>query len=113
MMELYRVATKVAMYKAARTLARPPHILRLPRMSPLSRLNGARPTKAAMFRRSRLPSSERSAMSVIDATRPIPSTPWSRLSLGRQRGLSLTESLNCWSVSASSCVSQHMCVRTR
>ena len=33
-----------AMYKAMRTSARPPHVVRLPRIFPLSRFSGATPT---------------------------------------------------------------------
>ena len=43
-----RVAAKVAMYRTERTSARPPHIIRRPRWKPLSRLNGANPTSAAI-----------------------------------------------------------------
>jgi hypothetical protein len=39
--ELYRTATRVLMYKVARTCARPPQMVRVPRRVPLSRLNGA------------------------------------------------------------------------
>ena len=40
---LRRLPTRAAIYKAARTVARPPQIVRLPRSVPLSRLIGARP----------------------------------------------------------------------
>jgi hypothetical protein len=43
----------------ARTWARPPQIVRVPRSLPLSWLNGATPTRAAIFRRLSVPSSGR------------------------------------------------------
>jgi hypothetical protein len=56
-----RSPTSVAMYKISRTSPRPPQIERFPLNRPLSRLNGATPTKAAIFFRSRLPSSGKRA----------------------------------------------------
>ena len=47
-----RVADSVAIYRAFRTLVRPPAMVRLPRICPESRLIGATPTSAAMRRRS-------------------------------------------------------------
>ena len=58
------------MYSVARTEARPPQMLRRPRHWPLSRLNGARPTNAAICRRSNWPSSGNSASSVRATTGP-------------------------------------------
>ena len=54
---LWRLATNAPMYKAARTRARPPQTVRLPLRVPLSRLKGATPTRAAICRRSSVPSS--------------------------------------------------------
>ena len=54
----------VAMYSVWRTVGRPPAIVRWPRQGPLSRLSGATPTRAAIWRRSRRPSSGSSAISV-------------------------------------------------
>ena len=68
---LQRMAVMVAMYKTARTSARPPQMKRLPRNVPLSRANGASPTSAAICRRSNAPSSGHLASSVVDA-RPYP-----------------------------------------
>src|SRR4051794_1398493 len=45
------------MYRQARNAARPAQIVRFPRSLPLSRLNGATPTRAAACRRVREPSS--------------------------------------------------------
>ena len=53
------LATNAPMYRAARTRARPPQTVRLPRSVPLSRLKGATPTRAAISRRSNVPSSGR------------------------------------------------------
>lgn len=50
-------AASVAMYRARRTCALPPQIMRLPRSLPESRLNGATPTRAAIWRPSSIPSS--------------------------------------------------------
>lgn len=59
-----RTAVRVAMYRALRTAARPPAMALLPRIRPESRLTGATPTRAAMRRWSRWPSSGRSASNV-------------------------------------------------
>src|SRR4051794_27380826 len=45
------------MYRQARRVALPPPTVRLPRILPLSRLNGATPTRAAAWRRVSEPSS--------------------------------------------------------
>ena len=47
---LHRLATNAPMYRTARTRARPPQTVRLPRRVPLSRLKGATPTRAAVQR---------------------------------------------------------------
>ena len=44
------MAASVGMYRAVRTLARPPTTIRRPRKAPLSRLIGATPTRAAILR---------------------------------------------------------------
>ena len=56
---LKRLATNALMYRGARTRARPPQTVRLPRRVPLSRLKGATLTRAATCRRSSVPSSGR------------------------------------------------------
>ena len=43
-----RMAVRVGMYRALRTLARPPRTMRRPRKVPLSRLTGATPTRLAI-----------------------------------------------------------------
>ena len=67
-----RMATSVLIYRMALTSARPPQIMRLPLDRLLSRLNGATPTRAAIFFRSRLPSSGKRPSSVAAATGPMP-----------------------------------------
>ena len=67
--------------------ARPPQTVRLPLSVPLSRLNGATPTRAAIFLRSRVPSSGSSAMRVRAVTSPMPGTLLSRSSVSRQAGV--------------------------
>ena len=58
----------------ARTRARPPQIVRLPRSLPLSRLKGATPTRAAIARRFSRPSSGSWASSVSESCSPTPGT---------------------------------------
>src|SRR6266851_3020863 len=53
---LLRSPATVAIYSTLRTWARPPQIERLPRIFPLSRLNGARPASAAICLRLSIPS---------------------------------------------------------
>src|SRR5882724_97452 len=81
------MAVIVAMYRTRRTGARPPVTMRRPRSVPLSRLNGATPTRAAILRRVSRPSSGRSAMRVNAVTGPIPGTERRRSSASRQPGL--------------------------
>ena len=83
---LWRVAVRVGMYRALRRLARPPMTMRRPRKVPLSRLTGATPTRLAMRRRSSLPSSGSSAMSVRAEVLPMPGTEASSSSVSRQAG---------------------------
>ena len=73
--------------QTALSLARPPHTVRFPRMVPLSRLSGATPTRAAILRRLRIPSSGSSIRRVIDTTFPTPGTLFRRLSFSYQEGL--------------------------
>jgi hypothetical protein len=61
---------------------------RFPRILPLSRLNGATPTRAAAWRRVREPSSGSSARSVRALTSPTPGTERNSASLARQTALS-------------------------
>ena len=84
---LRRIAVRVAMNRTRRTEPRPPRIMRRPRSVPLSRLNGARPTRAAMRRRSNRPSSGSSAISVKAVIGPTPGTEVSRFSVSRQAGV--------------------------
>ena len=83
---LKRVATRVAIYRAARTCALPPHTLRLPRRVPLSRLSGATPTRLAACLRPKVPSSGMAASIVKESTGPTPGTLLRRLSRSRHRG---------------------------
>ena len=76
------------MYSAARTCARPPQHLREPLNLPLSRLSGATPTIAAACRRSREPSSGRSASRLKTVTGPMPGTLRSSSSRSRHTGFS-------------------------
>ena len=71
--------------------------LRRPRMAPQSRLTGATPTRAAIRRRSRRPSSGSSAIRVRAVIVPMPGTEVSRSSAARQAG-----SLDGSSISVSS-----------
>ena len=97
------------MYRAERTAVLPPHTERLPRNAPLSRFNGATPTRAATWPRFRLPSSGRCVSSVEDSTGPTPGTLRSRSSWGRHMGderISLLMSLSRPSIC---CLSHRMC----
>ena len=86
------MAVKVGMYRAVRTLARPPMTMRRPRKQPLARLIGATPTSAAISRRSRRPSSGSSAIKVRAEVLPMPGTEASRSSAARQAGVPRTAS---------------------
>ena len=81
---MWRAATRAAMYNAFRTAGRPPQIRRRPRNWPLSQLNGATPTKAAIARRSSVPNSGNSASSVRAVIRPMLGTLRRRSSWARQ-----------------------------
>ena len=72
---LCRLATMAPMKRAVRTAVRPPPMKLLPRHWPDWRVNGARPASAAIFLRSRVPSSGSSAMSVRAMIDPTPGTP--------------------------------------
>src|SRR5450756_1770648 len=87
---LYRLAESEAMYRALRTLARPPQIERLPRFLPLSQLKGATPTSEAIFLRSRCPNSGNSANRVVAVTGPTPGTERRRFSFSRHTTLLLS-----------------------
>ena len=63
------IPTGTAMYSAARTRARPPQTIRLPRRVPPSRFSGATPTSAAIWWRDSWPSSGRFASRVRAVTR--------------------------------------------
>jgi hypothetical protein len=77
---LCRLAESEAMYRALRTLARPPQIERLPRFLPLSQLKEATPSSEAIFLRSRCPNSGNSANRVVAVTGPTPGTERRRFS---------------------------------
>jgi hypothetical protein len=85
------MAVKVGMYSAVRTLARPPMTMRRPRKQPLSQVI-ATPTRAAMLRRSRVPSSGSSAIKVRAEVLPMPGTETSKSSAARQAGVPRTAS---------------------
>ena len=61
------LAESAAMYRTRRTSLLPPHTVRLPRSVPLSRLNGATPTRDAICLRLSWPSSG-SLASKVEAT---------------------------------------------
>src|SRR3954464_14096435 len=82
---------------------------RRPRMTPLSRLNGARPTKAAIARRSSCPSSGSSTTRVLEVTGPTPLKLRSSSSLARQAGELLSPAVISTSSLAISFSSQSMC----
>src|SRR5579859_7510076 len=84
---LQRLPTRAPMYRAARTVPRPPQIVRLPRSVPLSRLSGASPTSAAIGLRSSVPSSGRSANSTALTTGPMPGTLRNTFSCSRHSEL--------------------------
>jgi hypothetical protein len=67
--------------------APPPWMKRRPRWDPLSRLIGATPARAAIWRRLRVPSSGSLARKVARVTGPTPGTEASRSSLARHTGL--------------------------
>src|SRR3954470_6611683 len=103
---LPRAAATAAMYRQARKAARPAQIVRRPRILPLSRLNGATPTRAAACRRVREPSSGSSASSVRALIGPTPGTERSSASLARQTALSRTAVPRSRSIAASASSSQ-------
>src|SRR3954454_19228672 len=94
------------MYRQARNAARPAQMVRLPRILPLSRLNGATPTRAATCRRVSEPSSGSCASNVRALTGPTPGTERSSSSLARQTGLSRTAPSRSRSISARAFSSQ-------
>src|SRR5919202_992329 len=81
-----RVAVRAAVYRAARTLGRPPQTLRLPRQVPLSQFRGATPTRAASGLWPSRPSSGSSASRVALTTGPIPGTLRSRSACSAPEG---------------------------
>jgi len=74
------------MYKTARPAGLPPQMVRLPRHAPLSRFNGATPTRAATWPRFRLPNSGKCVSNIEDSTGPTPGTLCTRSSLARHMG---------------------------
>jgi len=105
------------MYSAARMAGRPPHIDRVPRYAPLSRLSGATPTNAATSPRFRRPNSGRCVSSIDESTGPTPGTVRSRSSWARHMGderiifpMSSSRSF-IWSLSQRMCA--WICGRTR
>src|SRR5467141_2115506 len=91
MVGLLRTPATVAIYRTLRTWARPPQIQRLPRIFPLSRLNGARPASAAICLRLSAPSSGTCASRVVESTLPTPGTERSNSSRSRHIGVSRTK----------------------
>ena len=79
-----RVAVSAAMESARRTWARPPQQRRRPRRVPLSRLNGATPTRAAICWREQAPSSGKSASRVAAAAGLMPGMRCSQAARGRR-----------------------------
>jgi hypothetical protein len=97
------------MYSVARSALRPPHMLRLPRNVPLSRLKGATPTKAAICLRLSSPSSGSSARRLRDNTAPTPGTLRSNLSFSHQTGLSFMAFCNSLLMSPRQCSNHTIC----
>ena len=75
------------MKRVARTVARPPGMVRRPRNVPLSQLIGATPTRAAILRRVSWPSSGSSAIRVRRVTGPTPGTRLSSSASSCQAGV--------------------------
>src|SRR3954452_5185718 len=94
------------MYRQERRVALPPPTVRLPRILPPSRLNGATPARAAACRRVSEPSSGSSASSVRALTGPAPGTERGSSSLARQAALSRTAVPRSRSIPASASSSQ-------
>src|SRR5215212_8841885 len=75
-----------AMKRAVRTAGLPPPVKLLPRHCPDWRVQGARPARAAAWRRSSWPSSGSSAIRVRATVLPMPGTEASNSSFSRQAG---------------------------
>ena len=75
-------------------------MLRRPRQAPLSRLKGATPTRAAICRRERVPSSGSSASRVALAVGPMPGMLWSQTARTR-RAASAWRAAAIWASRAS------------
>src|SRR5229473_1735583 len=106
---LLRTPATVAIYRTRRTWARPPQIQRLPRIFPLSRLNGARPASAAICLRLSIPSSGNCASRVLASTLPTPGTERSNSSRSRHKGVSRINSASSASRPESRFSNQRMC----
>ncbi len=106
---LRRAATSAPMSSPARPGARPPQTRRRPHKVPLSRANGATPTRAAICWRVRRPSSGRWATRVRLTTGPMPGTRRSRSSVARQAGQARIAWSMSWSTSLSWRSSHWMC----
>jgi hypothetical protein len=100
------MATRVLIDSVARTGARPPQIVRLPRRGPLSRFKGATPTRAASRWRFNVPNSGRSSRRVRAQTGPIPGTLRSSSSRSRHTGLARSVVSRSSSSAASRVLSQ-------
>ena len=99
------------MYSAWRTAARPPRIDRWPRLWPLSRDQGARPTsevKALLFR---WPNSGRKATSMAAVREPTPGTLRYSVACERRVTLPCNRAWYSWSSRAISWSSQAICRR--
>ncbi len=81
----------------ARTPARPPRIERLPRHFPLSEANGAKPTKAAIWRRFTWPSSGNWANNRSAVLGPTPGAVRNNASCSFHVSDAATHAANCFS----------------
>src|SRR5256885_1565296 len=86
---------------------------RRPRMTPLSRLNGAKPTKAAIARRSSWPSSGKETSRVLEVILPTPLKLRRSSSLARHAGEALRAAVISTSSLSISFSSQSMCALMR
>ena len=84
----------------------PPKVVRVPRREPLSRLNGATPTRAAMRWRLKVPTSGRSSPSVRAHTGPMPGPLRETVSRSHQTGLARCVVSKSFSRAATRCLSQ-------
>ncbi len=111
--KLYRVATIARIYRVQRTVARPSRTVRPPRMaSPLLRLKGTTPTRAAICWLFSLASFGKYARSAIDTSGPTSGTPRSKSAFSRHAELLCILCRRSVSQSSSSCFSHSICAST-